>query len=96
LHSGRAARAAFDHPNLVSCAGLVPVPRLAELVDLAGLVAGRVRPDLSTRCEPPLLPGAGRLAHVDVDSLLRRAYGPAKQGATFGHAKVGGYMVKLP
>jgi hypothetical protein len=32
---------------------------------------------------------------VDVDSLLRRVYGPAKQGAAFGHAKVGGYNVRL-
>jgi hypothetical protein len=30
----------------VSCAGLVPVMRLAEQVDLSGLVAGRVHPDL--------------------------------------------------
>lgn len=30
-----------------------------------------------------------------VDSLLPRVYGPAKQGAGFGHAKVGGYSVKL-
>jgi hypothetical protein len=30
-----------------------------------------------------------------VDSLLRRVYGPAKQGAAFGHAKVGGYNVRL-
>ena len=43
----------------------------------------------------PLLPGAERLAYVDVDSLLRRVYGPAKQGAAFGHAKVGGYNVRL-
>jgi hypothetical protein len=43
----------------------------------------------------PLLPGAGQLACVDVDSLLRRVYGPAKQGAAFGHAKVGGYNVRL-
>jgi hypothetical protein len=157
----------FDDPNLVSCAGLVPVMRLAERVDLAGLVARRVRPDLSTGANPggkamavvagmaagadsidgldllrhggmghlfasvyapstlgsflrfftwghtlqleaaardllaalavrtPLLPGAERLAYVDVDSLLRRVYGPAKQGAAFGHAKVGGYSVKL-
>jgi hypothetical protein len=42
-----------------------------------------------------LLPGAETLAYVDVDSLLRRVYGPAKQGAAFGHAKVGGYSVKL-
>jgi hypothetical protein len=30
-----------------------------------------------------------------VDSLLRRVYGKAKQGAGFGHAKVGGYNVRL-
>jgi hypothetical protein len=151
----------------VSCAGLVPVMRLAEQVDLAGLVAQRVRPDLSTGSNPggkvaaivagmaagadsiedldvlrhggmgslfasvyapstlgsflrffswghalqleaaardllaglaartPLLRGAEKLAYVDVDSLLRRVYGPGKQGAAFGHAKVGGYSVKL-
>ena len=167
LHARRAVDAMFDDPNLVSCAGLVPVMRLAEQVDLAGLVAGRVRPDLSTGANPggkaaaivagmaagadsiddldvlrhggmsglfgsvyapstlgsllrffswghalqleaaardlltalarrvPLLPGAERLAYVDVDSLLRRVYGPAKQGAAFGHAKVGGYNVRL-
>jgi Transposase DDE domain group 1 len=167
LHAGRAVDAMFDDPNLVSCAGLVPVMRLAEQVDLTGLVAGRVRPDLSTGSNPggkaaaivagmaagadsiddldllrhggmdrlfgsvyapstlgsflrfftlghslqleaaardllaalaartPLLPGAEMLAYVDVDSLLRRVYGPAKQGAAFGHAKVGGYNVKL-
>jgi heme-degrading monooxygenase HmoA len=36
----------------------------------------------------PLLPGAETLAYLDVDSLLRRVYGPAKRGAAFGHAKV--------
>jgi Transposase DDE domain group 1 len=167
LHAGRAVGAVFDDPNLVSCAGLVPVMCLAEQVDLAGLVARRVSPDVSTGSNPggkaaaivagmaagadsiddmdvlrhggmsnlfasvyapstlgsflrffswghslqleaaardllaalaaraPLLPGAARLAYVDVDSLLRRVYGPAKQGAAFGHAKVGGYSVKL-
>jgi hypothetical protein len=43
----------------------------------------------------PLLPGAATLAYVDVDSLPRRVYGPSKQGAAFGHAKVGGYRVQL-
>ena len=43
----------------------------------------------------PLLPGAGAVAFVDVDSLLRRVYGKKKQGAGFGHAKVGGYRVLL-
>src|SRR2546421_9388071 len=51
-HAGRAVNAAFDDPNLVSCAGLVPVMGLAEQVDLAGLVAARVRPDLSTGSNP--------------------------------------------
>lgn len=167
LHSRRGVDAVFDDPNLVSCAGLVPVMRLAERVDLAGLVDRRVRPDLSTGANPggkamavvagmaagadsiddldllrhggmgsvfasvyapstlgsflrfftwghalqleaaardllaalasrtPLLPGAETLAYVDVDSLLRRVYGPGKQGAAFGHAKVGGYTVRL-
>jgi hypothetical protein len=157
----------FDEVNLVSCAGLVPVMRLAEHVDLAGLVERRVRPDLSTGANPgrkaaaviagmaagadsiddldllrhggmghvftgvyapstlgsflrfftwghslqleaaardlltalaaatPLLPGAQHMTYVDVDSLLRRVYGHAKQGAAFGHAKVGGYSVRL-
>lgn len=46
----------------------------------------------------PLLPGASGdsgQVYVDVDSLLRRVYGHAKQGAGFGHAKVGGYSVRL-
>jgi hypothetical protein len=167
LHGRRGVGAVFDDPNLVSCVGLVPVMQLAEQVDVAGLVARRVRPDLSTGSNPgdkaaaivagmaagadsiadldllrhggmsrlfasvyapstlgsflrfftwghslqleaaardllaalatrtPLLPGVQELAYVDVDSLLRRVYGPAKQGATFGHAKVGGYTVRL-
>lgn len=167
LHARRAVGAVFDDTNLVSCAGLVPVMGLAERVDLAGLVEGRVRPDMSTGSNPggkaaavvagmcagadsiddlgvvrhggmgklfagvyapstlgsflrfftwghalqleaaardlltalavrtPLLPGASRQTYVDVDSLLRRVYGHAKQGASFGHAKVGGYSVRL-
>jgi hypothetical protein len=51
---------------------------------LAGLVAAA-----------PLLPGADQVAYVDVDSLLRRVYGHAKDGAAHGHAKVGGYPVLL-
>ena len=34
--------AVFDDPNLVSCAGLVPVLRLAERAGLRRLVAGHV------------------------------------------------------
>jgi hypothetical protein len=43
----------------------------------------------------PLLPGAGAVTFIDVDSLLRRMYGKKKQGVAFGHAKVGGYQVLL-
>jgi hypothetical protein len=33
----------------------------------------------------PLLPGAGVLAFIDMDSMQKRVYGHAKQGAGFGH-----------
>lgn len=35
-----------------------------------------------------LLPGIEQRAFVDIDSLLRPVYGRAKQGASFGHAKI--------
>jgi hypothetical protein len=38
----------------------------------------------------PLLPGAGTLAFVDIDSQQKRVYGHAKQGAAFGHTKIQG------
>jgi hypothetical protein len=41
----------------------------------------------------PLLPGAGQLAFVDVDSTQRRVYGYKKQGAAFGHTKIQGKTV---
>ncbi|MFD1050975.1 IS1380 family transposase, partial [Kibdelosporangium lantanae] len=43
----------------------------------------------------PLLPGADQIAYVDLDSLLRRTFDTTKQGAGFGHTKVGGYSVRL-
>jgi hypothetical protein len=166
-HSRRGVDAVFDEPNLVSCAGLVAVMRLAENADLARLVDDRVDLGISTGANPggkvativagmvagadsvddldllrhggmgglfdgvyapstagsflraftfghvrqleaagrdllvelaartPLLPGADTLTFIDVDSLLRRVYGKAKQGAGFGHAKIGGYRVRL-
>src|SRR5205823_2083820 len=36
-----------------------------------------------------------RAPDVDIDALLRRVYGHKKEGARFGHAKVGGYDVLL-
>ena len=38
----------------------------------------------------PLLPGIEQRAFLDIDSLLRPVYGNAKQGASFGHAKIAG------
>ena len=39
-HSPALVSAAFDDPNLVSCAGLAPVIALAERCGLTDLVAG--------------------------------------------------------
>jgi hypothetical protein len=36
----------------------------------------------------PLLPGAGTLAFIDIDSMQKRVYGHKKQGAGFGHTKI--------
>jgi hypothetical protein len=38
----------------------------------------------------PLLPGKDVLAFVDIDSMQKRVYGHKKQGARFGHTKIGG------
>ena len=35
------------------------------------------------------------MCFLDIDSMLRRVYGTKKQGIGFGHAKVGGYSVRL-
>ena len=40
-----------------------------------------------------LLPGAGVLAFIDIDSTQRRVYGHKKQGAAFGHTKISGKTV---
>jgi Transposase DDE domain group 1 len=40
--------------------------------------------------EAPLLPGAGTLAFIDVDSTQKRVFGYQKQGARFGHTKIQG------
>ena len=41
-HAAAAVRAAFDDPNIVSQAGLVPVLRLAQSCGLHAVVAERV------------------------------------------------------
>ena len=40
--------------------------------------------------QAPLLPGAGTLAFIDIDSMQKRVYGHHKQGARFGHTKIHG------
>jgi hypothetical protein len=40
--------------------------------------------------QAPLLPGAGTLAFIDIDSMQKRVYGRKKQGARFGHTKIQG------
>lgn len=167
LHSASRTQASFDDPNLVSCAGLVPVMRLAQTCGLGVLLARLVSLGTSVGCNPAgkitsivagmlagadciddldvvrhggmsalfggayapstlgsflreftfghvrqlgaagrqflvqlagatsLLTGADQVTYVDVDSLLRRVYGKAKQAAGFGHTKVGGYPVLL-
>ena len=76
LHSARDTSAQFDDPNLVSCAGLVPVMRLAQdcdLADLAGLVAEHLKVRVAVGANAHLkIPGivAGMLAGADsIDDL---------------------------
>jgi hypothetical protein len=48
-----------------------------------GFLAGLAR-------RTPLLPGARTLAFTGIDSMQKRVYGHAKQGAKFGHTKIQG------
>jgi hypothetical protein len=165
FHAAAKTHALFDDEHLVAYAGLVPVMRLAERCDLAGLVGehvviadplgvnapakissivagmvagadsiddldalrhggmaklftdirapstlgsflrahtwGNVRQidktgrHLLARLahHTPLLPGADTLAFLDLDSMQKRIFGPAKQGAGFGHTKIQGKSV---
>jgi hypothetical protein len=43
--------------------------------------------------QAPLLPGAQTLAFAGIDSMQKRVYGHAKQGARFGHTKIQGKSV---
>jgi Transposase DDE domain group 1 len=53
-----------------------------------------LRQHLARLCDRvELLPGADVRAFVDIDSLLRPVYGHAKQGASYGHAKIAGKQV---
>jgi hypothetical protein len=54
-------------------------------------VARRLLAELARQA--PLLPGADVLAFIDMDSMQKRVYGHAKQGAGFGHTKIQGKTV---
>jgi hypothetical protein len=60
LHSAAHTSAQFDDPNLVSCAGLVPVMRLAQRCDLAGLVGEHLK----------VTDPVGANAHVKVPAIV--------------------------
>jgi Transposase DDE domain group 1 len=51
-------------------------------------VAARLLAQLAART--PLLPGADRIAYVDIDDTVRETHGYAKQGAGFGYSGVNG------
>jgi hypothetical protein len=89
-------RAAFDDPNLVSCAGLVPVMRLADQVGLHDAVAGRVRLPTDKGANPAgklativagMLAGADSIDDLDIArhggmrSLFTSVYAPSTLGS---------------
>jgi hypothetical protein len=90
------ARVSFDDPNLVSCAGLVPVMRLAEAVGLHDAVADRVRLPGDTGSNPAgkvativagMLAGADSIDDLDIarhggmPSLFTSVYAPSTLGS---------------
>src|SRR6266487_847434 len=58
-HDAPVVRASLDDPNLVSCAGLEPVMRLAASCDLPGIVAEKVHLPTSIGSNP-----AGKISAI--------------------------------
>src|SRR5664280_1064205 len=91
--------AVFDDPNLVSCAGLGPVVALAEQCGLPQLVAAQLtlpaKAGVNAHLKVPALPGADRVAYVDIDDTVKATYGYAKQGAGYGYSGVKGLNALL-
>jgi len=95
-HDAPVARATFDDPNLVSCAGLVPVMRLAEQAGLHDAVADRVSLPTDKGTNPAgkvativagMLAGADSIDDLDVArhggmrSLFGGVYAPSTLGS---------------
>lgn len=56
-------------------------------------LAGRFLAGLARQA--PLLPGADRVAYLDIDDTVRATYGYTKQGAGFGYTGVKGLNAQL-
>lgn len=95
-HDAPVVRATFDDPNLVSCAGLVPVMRLAEQAGLHDAVAGRVSLPTDKGANPAgkvatvvagMLAGADSIDDLDIArhggmrSLFTSVYAPSTLGS---------------
>jgi hypothetical protein len=98
LHRLAKIHAAFDDPNLVSRAGLVPVMALARRAGLAGLVAEHVR--LPRRCGvnaqvkvPGIVAGMiGGADSIDDLDLLRHGAMPALFGGIRAPSTLGSFL----
>lgn len=97
-HDAPVVRATFDDPNLVSCAGLVPVMRLAQQAGLHDAVTDRVRLPTDKGSNPAgkvativagMLAGADSIDDLDVArhggmrSLFTGVYAPSTLGSFF-------------
>ena len=95
-HDAPVTRAVFDDPNLVSCAGLVPVMRLAQQAGLHDAVGERVRLPTDKGANPAgkvativagMLAGADSIDDLDVArhggmrSLFTSVYAPSTLGS---------------
>lgn len=95
LHSAAKTTVRFDDPNLVSCAGLEPVMRLAQDCDLTGLVGEHVKLTVKVGANAHLkVPGivAGMIAGADcIDDLdvlrhggMDKLFGGVRAPSTLG------------
>jgi len=98
LHSAARTRARFDDPNLVSCAGLVPVMGLAQSCGLHGLVAKLVRIGTSVGSNPAgkitaIVAGmvTGADSNDDLD-IIRHGGMPALFGGCYAPSTLGSFL----
>ena len=98
LHTAAKTRVAFDDPNLVSHAGLVPAMRLAENIGLEELVGEHVKVAAKVGVNPGLKVGslvAGMIAGADdIDGmdLLRHGALPATFAGIGAPSTLGSFL----